>query len=49
MADKEGCEYALILGQREVFEEVVLLRDMKNGNQETVPLKKLVETLKKKI
>ena len=48
MADKEGCEYALILGQREVFEEVVLLRDMKNGNQETVPLKKIAETLKKR-
>lgn len=49
LADKEGVSYALILGQREVFEDVVLLRDMKTGMQETIPLKKIIETLKKRL
>ncbi len=49
VADKEKAEYALIVGQKEVFEEMVLLRDMKNGSQETVPMKRIVETIKKKI
>lgn len=49
LADKEKVDYALILGQREVFEEVILLRDMKNGTQETIPLKKIVVELKKRI
>ncbi len=48
-ADKEGAEIALILGQREVFEEVVILRDMKSGNQETVPIEKIVPQLKKRL
>jgi histidyl-tRNA synthetase len=49
LADKEQATFALILGQREVFEEVVLLRDMKTGTQETIPLKKIVDTLKKRL
>lgn len=49
IADKEKVDYALIIGQREVFEEMVLMRDMKNGNQESVPMKKIVEVMKKKI
>ncbi len=48
-ADKEQVDYALILGQREVFEEVILLRDMKHGSQETVPLKKIIAEVKKRI
>ncbi|MCL5011938.1 MAG: histidine--tRNA ligase [Patescibacteria group bacterium] len=49
LADKEQVHFALILGQREVFEEVILLRDMKTGAQETIPLKKIVAELKKRI
>jgi histidyl-tRNA synthetase len=49
LADKEKADFALILGQREVFEEVILIRDMKNGNQETIPLKKIVIEVKKRI
>jgi len=48
-ADKEGAAYAVIVGQREVFEEMALVRDMKNGNQESVPMKKIVEVLRKKL
>lgn len=49
VADKEQASYALIIGQREVFEEVVLVRDMKSGNQESIPMKKIVEVLKRKV
>lgn len=48
-ADKEEAEMALILGQREVFEESIIIRDMKNGVQETVPLSKVVDEVKKRI
>lgn len=49
LADKEGVEMALILGQREVFEENIIIRDMKSGAQETVPLTKVVEEVKRRI
>ncbi|MFA5098651.1 MAG: histidine--tRNA ligase [Candidatus Paceibacterota bacterium] len=49
VADKEGAEMALILGQREVFEESIIIRDMKSGVQETVPLTKVVDEVKKRI
>jgi histidyl-tRNA synthetase len=49
LADKEGVDIALILGQREVFEESIIIRDMKSGAQETTPLSKVVETVKKKL
>jgi len=48
-ADKEECELALILGQCEVFEDSVIIRDMKSGVQETVPLSKAVGEVKKRI
>jgi histidyl-tRNA synthetase len=49
VADKEGVDMALILGQREVFEETIIIRDMKTGAQETVPLERAVEEAKKRI
>lgn len=49
IADKEKSDLALILGQKEVFEESIIIRDMKNSVQENVPLKKLVEEVKKRL
>lgn len=48
-ADKEGAQFALILGQKEVFEESIILRDMNTGAQENIPLAKIVEEMKKKL
>jgi histidyl-tRNA synthetase len=48
-ADKLGSELSLILGQQEVFEQSIIIRDMKSGAQETVPLKKIVDVLKRKL
>lgn len=48
-ADKIGSPLTLILGQKEVFEETIIIRDMKTGVQETIPFGKIVETIKKKL
>lgn len=48
-ANKEGAVFALIFGQKEVFEESIILRDMKTGAQETVPLKKIAAVIKKRL
>jgi histidyl-tRNA synthetase len=49
VADREGSELALILGQQEVFEDVIIIRDMQSGTQESVPTRKLVEEVKKRL
>lgn len=48
-SDKEGASWALILGQKEVFKESVIIRDLKTGVQETVLLKKVVAEIKKRL
>jgi len=48
-ADKLGSPFALIFGQKEAFEESIIVRDLDSGVQETVPLAKLADTLKKKL
>lgn len=48
-ADKMGAPLVLILGQKEVFEESVIIRDMKTGAQETVALNKIVPAIKRKL
>lgn len=49
VADKDQAQLALILGQREVFEGSIIIRDMETGTQETVPLEKVVEEVKKRL
>ena len=49
IADREGAVLALILGQKEVFEDSIIVRDMKSGVQENVPLGKIIEDIKKKL
>ena len=48
VADKEGIALALILGQKEIYENSIIVRDLMNGLQEAVPLEKLVEEIKKR-
>ncbi|MBW4062230.1 histidine--tRNA ligase [Candidatus Saccharibacteria bacterium] len=45
-ADKLGVPLAIIIGQKEVREETVLLRDMTNGAQETLSLSDVVAELR---
>jgi histidyl-tRNA synthetase len=48
VADKEGAWIALILGQREVYEKSVIIRDLAAGTQESVLLDKVVDEIKKR-
>ncbi len=45
-ADKLGVPYAIIIGQKEVREETVILRDMASGAQEILPLGQIVAELR---
>ncbi|HVO28870.1 MAG TPA: histidine--tRNA ligase [Candidatus Paceibacterota bacterium] len=49
VADKEGVEIALILGQKEIYEKSVIVRDLANGLQEAVPDEKLVGEIRKRL
>ncbi|MBI2035306.1 MAG: histidine--tRNA ligase [Candidatus Liptonbacteria bacterium] len=49
LADKAEANLALILGQKEVYEESAIIRDLKSGAQETVPLKRVIEEVKKRL
>ncbi|MDD4931323.1 MAG: histidine--tRNA ligase [Candidatus Colwellbacteria bacterium] len=49
VADKEEVQIALILGQKEIYEGVVIVRDMKTGTQENVPIGKIVEEVRKRL
>jgi histidyl-tRNA synthetase len=44
-ANKLGVPFAIIIGQKEIQEETVILRDMKSGAQEMIPLKTVVKEM----
>lgn len=48
-AEKMGIKLALLLGQKEVFDGTIILRDMTSGVQETILVDKLVEEVKKRL
>lgn len=47
-ADRLSVPYAVIIGQKEVFEQTVILRDMASGAQEMIPLDKIVMDLQRR-
>lgn len=49
LADKLGVDYALILGHQEVAEETIILRDMKSGSQEVIPMNKAIKEVKRRL
>lgn len=49
LASKMNVPYVLILGQKESLENSIIVRDMVAGSQESVPIEKVVEIVKKKI
>ena len=48
-AGKMKSPIALIFGQKEAYEKSIILRDMESGVQESVPLGKIVEEVKKRL
>ncbi|MCX6764775.1 MAG: histidine--tRNA ligase [Candidatus Nealsonbacteria bacterium] len=49
IADRLGVKYVLIIGQKEVVEKEVLIRDMENGKQRSIENGRIVKEMKKKI
>jgi len=49
VADKEGIAIALILGQKEIYENNIIVRDLVSGTQEAVMLDKLPDEIKKRL
>lgn len=47
-AVKDGASLALIIGQKELYEESVIVRDLRDSTQESVLLTKVVEAVKKR-
>jgi histidyl-tRNA synthetase len=48
MASKLGADYAIIVGQREALSSSVIVRDLKQGTQEDMPMVKAVYEIKEK-
>ena len=48
-ADKLNVKYAIILGQKEILDGTVMLRDMENGIQEVIDIKKIIPEVKKRL
>jgi len=48
VADRWGVKYSLILGQKEVIDKEILIRNMKTGKQTAVDIDKVVKEIKKR-
>ncbi len=48
-ANRIGAKFSLILGQKEVLEGTILIRDMESGIQEVIDYKKLIPRIEKKL
>ena len=48
-ADRVQAPYSLILGQQEVLDGMIILKDMTSGLQETISLDKIIDELKKRL
>lgn len=49
MADKLRVKYTLVLGQKEMMDETVMVRDMENGSQEVVDIAKIAADMAKRL
>lgn len=49
MANREGMKLALILGQKEIFEHNIIIRDLETGLQESVAMDKAVKEIKERL
>jgi len=49
VANRVNAKYALIIGQKEMMDDTILIRDMENGIQEVVDFKKIVPEMQKRL
>lgn len=47
-ADRMGAMFALIIGHKEVVDGNVILRDMRSGTQESIPVSQIIKTLRER-
>lgn len=49
LADRFSVRYCLILGEREVLDGTIILRDMRKGSQESLPIKDIIGVVVEKL
>jgi histidyl-tRNA synthetase len=49
IASRYGVKFTLIFGQKEALDETIILRDMETSVQETIPVEKIIDEVKKRI
>ena len=49
IANRLGVEFTIILGQKELIDGTIIIRNMEGGEQEVVDIKKLIPVLRKKL
>jgi histidyl-tRNA synthetase len=49
MANRLKVKYTLIIGQKEAFDETVIIKEMSSGNQEIYPQNNVVREIKKRL
>ncbi len=49
IAHRLGAKFTLIFGQKEALDGTVILKEMESGVQETIPLEKIVDEVKKRL
>lgn len=49
IADKKGAKYTLIMGQKEIADDTILIRDMESGVQEIVDYSKIKSEIRKRL
>lgn len=49
MAERLGVQWVVVIGQKEVLDKTVILRNIESGMQEIVPQKRLVKELRKRL
>ncbi len=49
VADRLGSDLALIMGQKEALDNTLILREMQSGVQQTIPLEKIIDEVKKRL
>lgn len=49
IASNRGVQFTLLIGQREAFDDTVIIKDMASGNQEVFPYEKIVKEMAKRL
>jgi histidyl-tRNA synthetase len=48
-ADRSGAHFAIIIGQREIIDKTIILKDLKSGGQETVDIQQCTAVIKDRL